>query len=349
MITTFLFSCSNDGWKVADVKEIPVGFGDSIFFISKNDKPFFSFDYNQASLLRDDIALFQKDGKWGYIDEDGEVILSNVYKGATVFKNNMAWVVREGDSPGVIDRNGDLKFTLREVDWVEVFIDDMARYYTIENNQPRYGFANTEGVKVIPPLYYDATYFSEGLAAVKGVGNLWGYIDKSGRVIIPAVYDSVKVFVNGLAPVAIENKWGLIDNNGKFVLEPRFGDLSPDGDNFMASSNGKWGWIDVSGNWIIAPTFDAVLPFNDSDIAPVMIGNRWAYIDEDGEVKIKPQFDEAYPFSKSMGLVKIGPYYGFINSNGKYDINPQYTYISPDYISNLVIGLPYFSSVKSDW
>lgn len=349
LLTIFLISCSNTGWKVSNVKEIPVGSGDSVFFISKKDKTIFSLNCNQVSLLRENIALFQNDDKWGFIDESGEVILSDVYKHATVFKNNMAWVVRDGDLPGVINSKGDLKFTLREVDWVEIYIEDMARYYTIEKKQPRYGFANIEGEKVIPPLYYDATYFSEGLAAVKGVENKWGYIDKTGTVIIPAVFDSARVFINEHATVAVENKWGIIDMRGEYILEPRFEDLIADGELFITLSNNKWGWTDINGNWVIEPLFDKVMPFNGAEFAPVLVDGKWAFADKYGEIKIKRQFDEAYPFSKGLALVKIGEYYGFINNLGKYEINPQYTYISPDYISNLLTGLPYFSSVLSDW
>ena len=348
LVAVLVMSCSDKGWNIANVKDIAVGAGDSIFFISKSDKYQYSVNCSQISLIRDDVALVLKESRFGYVDNDGEQIIPDVYKYATVFHNNMAWVVRNGDLPGVINRKGELKFSLREVDWVEIYIEDMARYYTTEKKQKRYGFANEKGEKVIPPIYYDATPFSEGMAAVKGLDNKWGYIDKQGTVIIPANFDEAKLFTDELAPVAVGNKWGLINKMGVFVLEPCFEEMRADGELFIALSNDKWGWADVEGNWVIPASFDNVLPFNGADIAPVMINGKWAYVNKSGKIVIKRQFDEAYPFVEDLALVKIGDYYGFINNRGVYKINPQYTYVSPDYISNAIYGLPFYSAVSSD-
>lgn len=341
-------SCSEKGWNITDVKDIAVGAGDSLFFISKKDKHQFSVNCGQISLIRDDMALILKETRYGYIDEDGEQTIPDVYKYATTFNNNMAWVVRNGDIPGAINRKGELKFSLREVDWVEVYIEDMARYYTIEKKQKRYGFANTLGEKVIQPIYYDATCFGEGLAAVKGLDNKWGYIDKTGTVIIPANFDGAKIFNGDRAVVAAKGKWGVIDKTGAFIIEPRFDDLTADGELFIALKDDKWGWCDINGEWVIEPNFDMILPFRESDIAPVLINSKWAYVDKQGEIIIKRQFDEAYPFVEDLALVKIGNYYGFINNKGVYKINPQYTYISPDYISNAIYGFTFYSAVSSD-
>lgn len=347
-ITLLFPSCSSKGWRIDNVKEIPVGVGDSIFYISKKDKYYFTVNCNQISLIREDIALIKKDNRFGYIDEDNETILPDVYKYATVFKDNMAWVVRSDDAPGIINHKGELKFTLREVDWVEVYFEDMARYYTIENRKKRYGFASLTGEKIVHPIYYDATRFSEGVAAVKGVDGKWGYIDKTGTVVLPAQFDDAAIFVNEHAVVSQGGKWGIIDKIGEYALEPRFDYMVTDGELFMACSDEKWGWCDINGNWLVAPQYEKILPFNKADLAPVLIKGKWAYVDKDGDIAVKRQFDEAYPFVDDLALVKIGDYYGFINAEGRYVINPQYTYVSSDYISNAIYGIPYYSSVESD-
>jgi translation initiation factor 6 (eIF-6) len=41
----------------------------------------------------------------------------------------------------------------------------------------KYGFIDTKGNLVIPPVYDDAWHFSEGLARVE-INGKWGYIDK---------------------------------------------------------------------------------------------------------------------------------------------------------------------------
>ena len=54
---------------------------------------------------------------------------------------------------------------------------------------------------MIEPKYQDASYFSEGLAAVKQ-NDKWGYIDETGKTIIPFEYDYAFPFSEGVAVVA---------------------------------------------------------------------------------------------------------------------------------------------------
>ena len=343
-----LAGCGGDGGRITDVREIPVSKSDSIMYINKADKPLFSGGYQNASLVREDFAVVENGGRYGFIDGGGEFVLSNVYKYATVFKDGNAWVVRKGDAPGLINRKGELKFTLREAVEVEIFYEDLARFSVKENGRLRYGFVSRRGEKVVRPLYYGATRFSEEMASVEDMNGQWGYIDKNGEVIIPAIYDEALPFSDGKAIVRRGGKWGVIDKEGKYRIEPSFENLIADKCFYMVYENGLWGWCDKDGKWLIKPQYKAVYPFHGTDLAPVVIDGKWGYTNRKGKIVIKRQFDEAYPFVGDMALVKIGPYYGFIDEDGRYVVNPQYTWVSPDYISNAVYGEPYFKSVLSD-
>ena len=54
---------------------------------------------------------------------------------------------------------------------------------------------------MIEPKYQNASYFSEGLAAVKQ-NDKWGYIDETGKTVIPFEYDYAFPFNEGVAVVA---------------------------------------------------------------------------------------------------------------------------------------------------
>ena len=139
------------------------------------------------------------------------------------------------------------------------------------------------------------------------------------------------------------------ENGSQYILQPVFEWLEKDGQHYIATREGKYGWSDRKGEWIIEPQYRNALRFFDAELAPVQLsGGRWGYINKKGKIKIKEQFDEAYPFVGNKALVKVGPYYGFINGDGKYVINPGYTWISPDYISNAVNGEPYYTKVQTD-
>jgi hypothetical protein len=116
-----------------------------------------------------------------------------------------------------------------------------------------YGYIDKTGKMVIPPRYYRAVRFSEGLAAVQ-IGEIEGsstvgFIDKTGRMVIPPKFylyldlteghftDYMGVFSDGLAEVwqdpatASYERAGYIDHTGKFVWiekkEPQSGEAPP--------------------------------------------------------------------------------------------------------------------------
>lgn len=69
----------------------------------------------------------------------------------------------------------------------------------------KWGYATPEKTIVIQPKYNDASWFSNGYAAVK-IGSKYGYINKAGKVVIPAKFTVAKPFRKGYVPKA--NKEG---------------------------------------------------------------------------------------------------------------------------------------------
>jgi hypothetical protein len=94
---------------------------------------------------------------------------------------------------------------------------------------------------IIAPRFADALAFHEGLAAVRpkkttvyGMGDSWGYIDKSGQYMIEPQFNEAHPFQNGVARVHVGGKlleyfdappgweggqWQLIDRTGKVLKQ----------------------------------------------------------------------------------------------------------------------------------
>lgn len=339
----------NEG-RITKTGDIPAGYADTTYYIDDSDEAQLAITYLDASLLRDGFAVVNNGDNYGYIDDDGEMILPDIYKSATIFRDGKAWAVRNGSAPGVINRKGETKFTLGQAIEAEIFYEGLARFTARESGDIRYGYVSDEGEIIVPAIYYGATRFSNGLASVEDMNGKWGYINTAGEAVIPANYDEAGSFdEEGKAVVRIDNKYGVINKSGEYTIQPTFEWLEKDGKHYMATREGAYGWCNQKGEWIIEPKYQNARRFFDSELAPVQAPTgRWCYINKKGKIKIKEQFDEAYPFVGKKALVKVGPYYGFINDEGKYVINPRYTWISPDYISNAVSGEPYYKSVKSD-
>ncbi|MBK5142700.1 WG repeat-containing protein [Budviciaceae bacterium BWR-B9] len=65
---------------------------------------------------------------------------------------------------------------------------------------------------------YETIYpFSNGLAAVKGVKDEYGYIDTSGKLVIPLIYRSAEMFQGGSAKVENDKVTLLIDRKNQII------------------------------------------------------------------------------------------------------------------------------------
>jgi hypothetical protein len=71
-----------------------------------------------------------------------------------------------------------------------------------------YGFADRNGIPIIPAAYHDAQPFSEGRAAVASTGedHLWGYIDRHNRWIVRPRFTHAPPFENGEARPSITHQ-----------------------------------------------------------------------------------------------------------------------------------------------
>ncbi|HSB26800.1 MAG TPA: WG repeat-containing protein [Pyrinomonadaceae bacterium] len=182
------------------------------------------------------------------------------------------------------------------------------------------GFIDEAGNMVIPPRFYDARPFSEGLAYVFGP-QFSGFIDLQGKPIIKTD-GHTRDFHEGLAAVASsEGPWGYIDHSGKVVIRQQYG-LADDFSEGLAGVvvDRKFGFINKKGEMVIPPRFTphrgpylwdplvATSRFSDG-LAPVTtedgfgLGKAYGYINHKGEFVIPPQFLFAQLFSEGLAFV----------------------------------------------
>ena len=142
----------------------------------------------------------------------------------------------------------------------------------------------------------------------------FGFADSSGATVIPPLYDFAASFSQGLARVLVDGKYGFIDDKGATVVEPLY-DAAGDFHEGLAPvmSQGKWGYIDLKGGMAVAPQYSQALDFSEG-FAPVAMGDKWGFIDAHGQWLVEPKFQEAYVFSEGLANVN---YNSFIDHHGK--------------------------------
>lgn len=187
----------------------------------------------------------------------------------------------------------------------------------------QFGFMNTAGVTLIPPVYEQVSKFSEGLAVVAKNGK-YGVIDKYNQVRIPFKFDAISDFISGRAIVEQDGLQGMIHRNGSFVFKCQFDDMGTLSNGLIYASDGeKFGYYDVTGYLRIPMKFDDAYDFSNG-VARVEIDGLAAFIDIYGGYVVPPAFEEIRIFSDSLYIYEDDGMYGFMNRFGKSVIEPTY-------------------------
>ena len=309
---------------------------------------------NAFSQTLSDAELYpvRVNGKEGYIDATGRMVIKPQYEKALYFSEGLAGV-EIGDKSGYVDKAGRIVIT-PQFDGLGSFSEGLADV----SKGGRRGYVDKTGKMVINPQFDVAFSFSEGLARV-WIGDMTGYIDKTGRYVIGPRFDQFLShdFSDGLASVVEGNDWytgkhGFIDKSGRWFFNYSFrhADAFSEGLAYVGIGN-QDGFIDKTGRFVIytqegsgdynynyysfkegMSRFSKTKYENVSGVDHLVLTEETiGFIDKAGRCVISPQFHDASDFSEGLACVRIGGKYGkgrygFVDKNGSYVINPQYDY-----------------------
>lgn len=288
------------------------------------------------------LAYVVVDGKWGFIDRTGTVVIQPQFDDAGCFRNGIA-PVEKNKKWGYVDQKGNVVIDF-VWDWASDFYENRA----LVMSGRLWGYIDTKGSVVIKPQFDLAHSFSDGLALVASRNNrqraidLRGYIDSNGQWIIkldPTSYHPIGDFKDGLARVHILLgrdaggntivKDGYIDKTGEVVLNPTLVAQSSGFYEGLAQfrigplSKGKYGFLNRDLVVVIEPQFDSAWHFSEG-LVQVASNGKWGFADKQGTLVIKPQFDRTRYFSEGLAPVEINRKWGYINKSGSLVIEPQF-------------------------
>lgn len=168
------------------------------------------------------LAPYSDEGKWGYIDRDGIIIIKHQFDRALEFSEGLA-CVNIDEKWGYINHDGVIVIEPQFDDLPDSFSEGLVRIAKYDRDinsfkpgesisvKSKFGYADREGNIIIEPQYRHADHFSEGLAAV-GIDGKSGYINRYGVFIIEPIFDHALSFFNNKALVCMDQKWGFIEH-----------------------------------------------------------------------------------------------------------------------------------------
>lgn len=266
-----------------------------------------------------------QNGKWGYIDRGGKIVIKPQFDAAFPFYDGVAKVMTgkrfDKQNWSYIDTAGKPIFTNLSVNRLEDFSEGLGTVCTNMRDEHQgllCGYMDKTGNWVIEPKIYNAFEFHDGLARAAlpdktsrtGVREV--YLDKTGKIAIelssvPA--GGSRRFSEGLASfspnVSVEGRYlsGFMDKTGKVIIEPKFEAVDDFSEGLAAvfffkpakieteahQEDYDAGFIDMTGQMVIKPQYEYAQPFSEG-LAFVLIRGRVGAIDKTGRVVIRPQF-----------------------------------------------------------
>src|SRR5882724_446181 len=257
-----------------------------------------------------ELYLVVRNGKFGYIDTEGHIVIEPRYALASPFSEGVARVTIRGEKDktftAYIDKTG--RVVIKPMEGSGGNFSSGVASVLFGGS---YLYIDKKGRWASLASYQNAEDCTEGLCAVRmdPLGpKRWGYIDTSGAVIVKGQYDWAEPFKEGIARVGI------------MIGEPYTKDGAP-------AHDGKEGYIDKTGKPITELKFDKAWDFTDG-MAQVRLRNKWGYIDKNGALAVPTQYDETHAFQEDLGAVKVNGLWGFIDKTGKSVISPQFEFVN---------------------
>ena len=234
-------------------------FENGVAFMTKNDKRIYidlqghQVAEPEEKVDPDALSVKYEDGKYGFVNGEGKLVIPYQYHFALDFSDGMALVCNENLQIGYINTKGELVIP-----------------YQYDNPAERNGNDFHEGLCAVMVdgehewfSYIDNSQdgdFSEGLAAVRTTGENYqsGYIDHTGKMVItlPEGWWGRK-FHDGVAQIQKADSCFIIDKTGKRLFQVN-SDILYTGDDITYSEglavvigkgkyNMKWGFMDKTG------------------------------------------------------------------------------------------------------
>jgi hypothetical protein len=279
-------------------------------FIDRFGEVVISPTFQNAGPFSEGLARVQAGGLWGYIRPDGSMAIPPQFVDASDFSAGRASVVLQGTRPDVGSRQA------RHEDRLFRTYITAAGHAITESNltdtrefsligDRRLAPAASVGHHRLVPMGLELLSF---LSPTLQTRESWVVLDGSGQVAFSVQgAERVLAFSDGLAAFRQKPGW----------LRP----------------GARWGYVDAAGSVAIEPRFQSAAGFSDG-LAAVVLDDRYGYVDHAGDVAIPFRYHNAGPFSEGRARVQVDGHWGFIDRAGAVVIEPRYASAS-DFSSGL--------------
>lgn len=315
--------------------------------------------YEFVGFFNDGIAVSTLNNKYGWIDEQGKVVIPHKYERVETHyfdeENGYLVGVKLNGKYGVIDKTGKVVIPFEYSN-----IGEFYHGFVGAEKKGKWGVIDKNN-KVIVPFKYDDAYSNDLYDDVQlwvmkedKESDKWGVFDANGKALLPVKYDEIGVFSDdeGLAVVQKGKLFGFVNDKWEIVVPVKYQDALDFQEGLAAvARNDKWGFVDKLGQEVIPTQYDVVSGgFYYSSLssqygrygrgrdrnaggsfyeglARVDKNGKIGFINKKGEVVIPLKYDDALDFKDGIVAVAVGDKFGkfgFIDKTGKETVPLKY-------------------------
>lgn len=308
----------------------------------------------QRDISSEQVELYpiHINGKYGYINAQGTVVVAPKFFSVNWFNGNRALVETTLLRKAIIDENGNIIFQDTTAFWYPAFQEGLLKAETKDRKTCFLDSLGKTRFCLSDSVFFVESGFSCGRLLVRLHSGIFAYLDTDGKEVyrfkhgFPGNYSEdiarrsfkgrtcyynkkgrqlfcIKGwggdFSNGLALVAQQNKTYFIDHKGKAKLvHLPYDTITPFVNGFaQITKNQQVGFINTDGKIIITPQYDKSLYFS-SNVVAVQKQGKWQFLNEYNQVLFPKLFDEvaAPGFVGELAYVRQGKEWFYINKNG---------------------------------
>ncbi|WP_462247336.1 WG repeat-containing protein [Ekhidna sp.] len=174
--------------------------------------------YQEVKGFDEDYFVVKKEGRYGFVDLQGRLRISNRYDNARPFHEGLAPIKLRG----------------------------------------KWGFINKEEQIKIQPYYQHVTAFKDGRAIVKLGDKYGLIDENGNEVLELNWKSILRLETGSYLVQDIDERYGLVDASGGFIFRPSFDNLEDFGDKVLVSKNGAMGILNYARHPIFKVSYEEV-------------------------------------------------------------------------------------------
>lgn len=302
-------------------------------------------DYCYGCTTRGNYIFAQKNGKWGVVSFQNEVLVPFEYDHEHMNMRSDEWIESLYKNNQKMSIN--LKTKKVEIDTCECLpgedvssLDTQLGPFTGQRRNGKWGLVNKAGKLILDHVYDDINYYNDSTALIGIVRNeKYGLADTTGRIVVPLAfgYWFEPMCGNEVFQSEKNGKEVIFDKNGKQILAQYSGFhemVMENGSRMLAIIQGKlYGFYNPATGKIVPPKYTSLSYYGDPKFLNVGMGDKYGYIDKDGNTVVPPIYDyvDLHAVPRNEQLVKIS----LKDKIGLFDIKQQKVILPVvyDYIS----------------